>query len=438
MLMPSVSAAVFRLGLAWVRVPPADAHLLDDGSVCCEPRGATNCVWRRLRARLLSRDMPHEAVRRNGETGSPADDPYPCAVCSCRVSQGCASQRPPGRPTMISVSSPQMNIPGGCHLDRWRFPAQDSQTFCRREPCDCGDPREDLSCCPSCDQRPSSQCLDQSGRLLYRSGASWLYNCHQCHCMEGEVECWPLLCPVLTCEYAAVAEGECCPRCVSDPCLAERLPYDVRRTCRDPAGAARLSGASWRMPSSPCTTCKCKGLGPHGTRPALNLWIRHHTPHRLCSFVLLMGGWVLEEDGCRRGRRQVLRQQQQHPGVLPIHRLETGGAAAAVTERPPPPPRALGAAAVRSPASGERPARLSVDEVALFSKGPPPPPPSPLAQALFSKGPPPPPPSPLAQALFSKGPPPPPPLVSHNYPNSAQPSLNHLQSGLYSDLRTGR
>lgn len=72
------------------------------------------------------------------------------------------------------------------------------------------------------------------------------------------MDCWPLVCPVLTCEYTAVAEGECCPRCVTDPCLAENLSYDIRQTCEDTAGLARLSGDTWHMPNSPCTTCKCK------------------------------------------------------------------------------------------------------------------------------------------------------------------------------------
>lgn len=75
---------------------------------------------------------------------------------------------------------------------------------------------------------------------------------------EGEVDCWPLVCPVLMCEYTAVAEGECCPRCVTDPCLADNLSYDIRQTCQDPAGVVRLSGDTWHMPNSPCTTCKCK------------------------------------------------------------------------------------------------------------------------------------------------------------------------------------
>lgn len=72
------------------------------------------------------------------------------------------------------------------------------------------------------------------------------------------MDCWPLVCPVLLCEYTAVAEGECCPRCVADPCLADNLSYDIRQTCQDPAGVVRLSGDKWHMPNSPCTTCKCK------------------------------------------------------------------------------------------------------------------------------------------------------------------------------------
>lgn len=75
---------------------------------------------------------------------------------------------------------------------------------------------------------------------------------------EGEVDCWPLLCPNLNCEYTAIAEGECCPHCVSDPCLADSITYDIRKTCLDGYGITRLSGAVWTMVGSPCTTCKCK------------------------------------------------------------------------------------------------------------------------------------------------------------------------------------
>ncbi|XP_035383802.1 protein kinase C-binding protein NELL1 [Electrophorus electricus] len=135
---------------------------------------------------------------------------------------------------------------------------KDGRVFCRRRVCTCDNPAVDLSCCPECDARESSQCLHQSGHTLYQSGDAWIYNCQQCRCLEGEVECWRLACPVLPCEYTAVLDGECCPRCVTDPCLADNVPYDIRQTCHDPTGITRLSGAVWNVPTSPCTICKCK------------------------------------------------------------------------------------------------------------------------------------------------------------------------------------
>lgn len=87
---------------------------------------------------------------------------------------------------------------------------------------------------------------------------------------EGEVDCWPLTCPNLSCEYTAILEGECCPRCVSDPCLADNMAYDIRRTCLDSYGISRLSGSVWTMAGSPCTTCKCKVIGCPENSQALN------------------------------------------------------------------------------------------------------------------------------------------------------------------------
>uniref|UniRef100_A0A8D3DRU3 Neural EGFL like 1 n=1 Tax=Scophthalmus maximus TaxID=52904 RepID=A0A8D3DRU3_SCOMX len=190
-------------------------HTCWNDSVCVNLPGGYDCVC--TSGPGCSGDCPQdEGARRNGEDWKPGFDR--CAICSCK----------------------------------------DGRTYCRRRPCDCADPDEDLFCCPGCDNRPSSQCLDQSGRTLHRSGASWLYGCQQCRCMEGEADCWPLLCPALMCEYTAVAEGECCPRCVTSPCLADSLSYDIRQTCQDPAGVARLSGDTWHMPNSPCTACTCK------------------------------------------------------------------------------------------------------------------------------------------------------------------------------------
>ncbi|XP_047658858.1 protein kinase C-binding protein NELL1 isoform X2 [Tachysurus fulvidraco] len=135
---------------------------------------------------------------------------------------------------------------------------KDGRVFCRRRACDCSDPDLDLSCCPECDTRQSSQCVHQNGYTLYHSGESWIYNCQKCRCLEGDVECLSLSCPVLLCNHSTVLEGECCPRCIFDPCIDDTQTSDPTQTCRDPTGIARLSGAMWSDPSAPCTTCKCK------------------------------------------------------------------------------------------------------------------------------------------------------------------------------------
>lgn len=195
-------------------------HSCWNDSVCVNLPGGFDCVC--TTGPGCSGDCPQPGgARLNGEEWTPSSDH--CSICSC----------------------------------------QDGQTFCRHRPCNCSDqsslgPR----CCPGCDSRPAGQCLDQSGRTLYLSGATWLYGCQQCRCLDGEVDCWPLLCPVLTCSYTALPEGECCPRCVSDPCEASGPTWGLAQvqdqSCRDQTGTQRLSGDSWHLPQSPCTRCQCK------------------------------------------------------------------------------------------------------------------------------------------------------------------------------------
>lgn len=60
---------------------------------------------------------------------------------------------------------------------------QDGKIFCRRTACDCQNPSVDLFCCPECDTRVTSQCLDQNGHKLYRSGDNWTHSCQQCRCL---------------------------------------------------------------------------------------------------------------------------------------------------------------------------------------------------------------------------------------------------------------
>uniref|UniRef100_A0A7N8WNC3 Neural EGFL like 2a n=1 Tax=Mastacembelus armatus TaxID=205130 RepID=A0A7N8WNC3_9TELE len=135
---------------------------------------------------------------------------------------------------------------------------QAGQVMCRRMVCDCDNPNADLFCCPECDPRLSSQCLHQNGLLTYGSGDTWVENCQQCQCLQGQVDCWPLPCPPVDCEFTVVPEGECCPRCVNDPCLADTIRNDITKTCTDEHNISRFSGSSWIKHGTECTLCQCK------------------------------------------------------------------------------------------------------------------------------------------------------------------------------------
>ncbi|KAI5929323.1 Protein kinase C-binding protein NELL1 [Manis javanica] len=190
-------------------------HTCWNDSACINLAGGFDCLC--PAGPSCSGDCPHEGgLKHNGQVWTLKEDR--CSVCSCK----------------------------------------DGKILCRRTACDCQNPSVDLFCCPECDTRVTSQCLDQNGQKLYRSGDNWTHSCQQCRCLEGEVDCWPLVCPNLHCEFKAILEGECCPRCVSDPCLADNIAHDIRKTCLDSYGISRLSGSVWTMAGSPCTTCKCK------------------------------------------------------------------------------------------------------------------------------------------------------------------------------------
>lgn len=130
--------------------------------------------------------------------------------------------------------------------------------MCRRMVCDCENPTVDLFCCPECDPRLSSQCLHQSGEISYKSGDTWVQNCQQCRCLQGEVDCWPLSCPDVECEFSVVPESECCPRCINDPCQADIIRNDITKTCVDETNVVRFTGSSWIKHGTECTLCQCK------------------------------------------------------------------------------------------------------------------------------------------------------------------------------------
>ncbi|XP_036745324.2 protein kinase C-binding protein NELL2 isoform X1 [Manis pentadactyla] len=135
---------------------------------------------------------------------------------------------------------------------------QNGFVMCRRMVCDCENPTVDLFCCPECDPRLSSQCLHQNGETLYNSGDTWVQDCRQCRCLQGEADCGPLPCPEAECEFSVLPEGQCCRRCVADPCQADAVRNDITKTCLDEMNVVRFTGASWIKHGTECTLCQCK------------------------------------------------------------------------------------------------------------------------------------------------------------------------------------
>ncbi|CAD1477040.1 unnamed protein product, partial [Heterotrigona itama] len=135
---------------------------------------------------------------------------------------------------------------------------------CKDPVCDCSAPgsRTD-KCCPQCD--PAASCRHQDLHyLIFRSGERWIYQCQTCECLYGEIDCWQMECPPLTCPNPVTEDGDCCPRCEDDPCRRVLPGNDTSledvtraRPCSY-SGIIYDSGSSWQDPHDKCTTCECK------------------------------------------------------------------------------------------------------------------------------------------------------------------------------------
>lgn len=86
---------------------------------------------------------------------------------------------------------------------------------------------------------------------------------------QGEVDCWPLPCPDVECEFSVLPENECCPRCVTDPCQADTIRNDITKTCLDEMNVVRFTGSSWIKHGTECTLCQCKVRSPGARREHL-------------------------------------------------------------------------------------------------------------------------------------------------------------------------
>ncbi|XP_072749694.1 protein kinase C-binding protein NELL1 isoform X3 [Anoplolepis gracilipes] len=145
-----------------------------------------------------------------------------------------------------------------------RCTCQDGVITCKDLVCDCSVPGSHRNkCCPQCN--PAASCRHQElHHLVFRSGERWIYQCQTCECLYGEIDCWQMECPPVTCSNPVTEEGDCCPRCEDDPCARE-VPTNGTmltvpshpRPCSY-AGIVHDSGSSWQDPHDKCTTCECK------------------------------------------------------------------------------------------------------------------------------------------------------------------------------------
>ncbi|KAH0550200.1 hypothetical protein KQX54_018012 [Cotesia glomerata] len=142
---------------------------------------------------------------------------------------------------------------------------KDGVVTCRDPICDCSSPRSRRDkCCPQCD--PAASCRHQElHHLVFRSGERWIYQCQTCECLYGEIDCWQMECPPVTCSNPVTEDGDCCPRCEDDPCARENhvngTSFSSSSGHPQPcsyAGIVHESGSAWQDPHDKCTTCECK------------------------------------------------------------------------------------------------------------------------------------------------------------------------------------
>ncbi|XP_034181758.2 protein kinase C-binding protein NELL1 isoform X1 [Osmia lignaria lignaria] len=145
-----------------------------------------------------------------------------------------------------------------------RCTCKDGVITCRDPVCDCSAPGSHRDkCCPQCD--PAASCRHQElHHLVFRSGERWIYQCQTCECLYGEIDCWQMECPPVSCSNPVTEDGDCCPRCEDDPCARElpgngtSLSLLTRPRPCSYSGIIHDSGSSWQDPHDKCTTCECK------------------------------------------------------------------------------------------------------------------------------------------------------------------------------------
>ncbi|XP_077985114.1 kielin/chordin-like protein [Glandiceps talaboti] len=103
-------------------------------------------------------------------------------------------------------------------------------------------------CCPICE----ASCFFEN--QVFQSGETFQpegYYCRMCICMDGQIECENVTCPVPPCEeqFQTTEAGVCCPFCTNLP------------GCVDSSGILYPFGQTWIDKDDLCKSCECKDNG---------------------------------------------------------------------------------------------------------------------------------------------------------------------------------
>ena len=86
---------------------------------------------------------------------------------------------------------------------------------------------------------------------------------------NGEPDCWPQECPPVYCANSHIPPGDCCPRCLDDPCGPDR-GNSIQRDSESVLGCHHNSN-NYTIQPEWCTTCECKV--PFSLLPFPAVWL---------------------------------------------------------------------------------------------------------------------------------------------------------------------
>ncbi|XP_071943173.1 kielin/chordin-like protein isoform X2 [Antedon mediterranea] len=175
---------------------------------------------------------------RNGDSFKGRD---PCELCYCRDGEvgncqkiGCRVTNclnPVQRPGMCCPCDEGCEIEGRSYSESETIPRDDPCETCTCEqgsmscvkqvcrPADCSFPQQDNRiCCADCLRGCTFDGNNYNNGDSVRRG-----NCETCMCMEGELICKNVTCPIIDCQNPTFLPGSCCPRC--DDCEVDGTYY---------------------------------------------------------------------------------------------------------------------------------------------------------------------------------------------------------------------